>query len=325
MRFFTKANYPFLEWRKRAYALTALLLLLGVGAMVLNSAQGRRWLNYGIDFLGGTEVQLSFTHPTSVEKIRAAAAQGGANDWEIVQFGKSNDYMARMRSFGQETGSDATVKVQQVLGHTFKYKTDYTVARVEAVGPKAGADLQRNALIAILLSFVTTALYLAMRFEWRFGVAAVIATAHDILITLGFLALTRTEINLGTVAAVLTIVGYSLHDTIVVFDRIREDLGKPRAGRSFIQILDKAINETLPRTVLTASTVLATLLALLLFGGPVIRDFAMVLFLGITIGTFSSIFVASPALYEIERRWPREDSKSPVRSKPASRRVESAV
>ncbi|HEX8242438.1 MAG TPA: protein translocase subunit SecF, partial [Longimicrobium sp.] len=144
---------------------------------------------------------------------------------------------------------------------------------------------------------------------WRFGLAAIVATGHDILVTLGFLALTRTEVNLGTVAAVLTIVGYSMHDTIIVFDRVREDLGRPRHGRTFIEILNKAINETLPRTTLTVATVMATLLALLAFGGPVIFGFALVLVLGIAIGTFSSIFVASPVLYEIERHFPRKDKR----------------
>jgi preprotein translocase SecF subunit len=137
----------------------------------------------------------------------------------------------------------------------------------------------------------------------------VIATVHDIVVTLGFLSLTRTEISLGTVAAVLTVVGYSMHDTIIVFDRVREDLGRPRHGRTFIEILNKAINETLPRTTLTVATVMATLLALLVFGGPVIFGFALVLVLGIGIGTFSSIFVASPVLYEIERHVPRKEKR----------------
>jgi len=143
----------------------------------------------------------------------------------------------------------------------------------------------------------------------------VIATMHDVLVTLGFLAVTRTEISLGTVAAVLTVLGYSMHDTIIVFDRVREDLAKPRHGRTFVDILNKAINETLPRTLLTVGTVMATLLALLVFGGPVIFGFTLVLMLGIAIGTFSSIFVASPVLFEIERHFPpKEKREQAVRS-----------
>jgi preprotein translocase subunit SecF len=318
MRFFAHAKYPFLEWRYRAYVLTAVMLLVGIGAMVVNGTRGRGWLNYGVDFTGGTIVQVQFTHAVHADQVRAAADAGGSSDWEITQFGTDRDYVIRMRSFGQETGRDAQAKTERVLGTKFGPK-EFTVTRTEAVGPKAGAELQMNALKAILLSFLVILGYLAIRFEWRFGLAAILATAHDILITLGFLAVTRTEIGLGTVAAVLTVVGYSMHDTIIVFDRIRENLGKPRHGMTLMAIMDRSINETLPRTILTAGTVLATLLALLIWGGPVIRPFAEVLFLGITIGTFSSIFVASPALHAIEMKWPRKDEKSPARAKTASR------
>ena len=188
------------------------------------------------------------------------------------------------------------------------------MARTESVGPKVGNELQYRALIAILLSFLVTMAYLWVRFEWRFGLAAIAATAHDILITLGLLAIMGSEISLGTVAAFLTIVGYSLNDTIVVFDRIREDLAKPRHGKTYMELLNQAINETLPRTVLTASGTLATLVSLAVLGGPVIRDFAVVLILGIFIGTFSSIFVASPVLYFIESKWPH---KTPTRQQAA--------
>ena len=178
-------------------------------------------------------------------------------------------------------------------------------------------------LLAILLSLGATLIYLWYRFEWRFGAAAVVATAHDIVITLGFLAVLQSEISLGTVAALLTIVGYSLNDTIVVFDRIRENLSLPHRGQGFAQIVDRSINETLPRTVLTGVSTLGTLFSLLIFGGPVIRDFSLVLILGIVIGTFSSVFVASPVLYLIEQRWPRKPAKSTTRS--PARRQSAAV
>ena len=178
------------------------------------------------------------------------------------------------------------------------------MVRTELVGAKVGGELQQKAGLAILFSFVLTLIYLAIRFETRFGIAAVIATAHDILITLGFLALFRVEIDLPSVAAILTVVGYSLNDTIIVFDRIRENLHKKGARkRDPVELIDESINETLPRTVLTSGTTLAVLIALLLLGGAVIRDFTIVLILGIVIGTYSSIFVASPALVEIQKRW----------------------
>ncbi|MFL5384037.1 MAG: protein translocase subunit SecF [Longimicrobiaceae bacterium] len=323
MRFFQNANYPFLQWRKRAYLVTAALLLVGVGSMIYHAAKGEGWLHYGVDFTGGTVVQVSFTHPVTAEQVRAAA---GHSDWEITRFGSGNDYVVRTPRFAQEAGQDAQSRVRQALSTRFREVVpgrpggDFRIARTEAVGPKAGSELEQRALIAILLSFVAILGYLALRFEWRFATAAVIATMHDVLVTLGFLAVTRTEISLGTVAAVLTVLGYSMHDTIIVFDRVREDLAKPRHGRTFVDILNKAINETLPRTLLTVGTVMATLASLLLFGGPVIFGFTLVLVLGIAIGTFSSIFVASPVLYEIERRFPRaEKREQAVRSSSAQR------
>jgi preprotein translocase subunit SecF len=303
MRLFENANYPFIRWRTRAYVVTAIMLAIGFGAMALNYARHGSWLNYGVDFQGGTLVQLDFTRPVPVEQIRAAA-QASGHDWEITNFGAPDQFLVRMEEFTETQGNTVQNQVQQALASRFTAPRDYTVQRTESVGPKVGSELQYRALIAILLSFVATLVYLWFRFEWRFGVAAIAATAHDILITLGILAVLRSEISLGTVAAFLTIVGYSLNDTIVVFDRIRENLAKPRHGRSYAAILDLSINETLPRTVLTGSTSLMTLLSLYIFGGAVIRDFALVLMLGILIGTFSSIFVASPVLNFIETRWP---------------------
>ena len=308
MRLFQHANYPFMQWRRRAYVITAVLLLAGLAGMIKNVGQYGSWLNYGVDFKGGTLVQLKFNAPVQAEQVRAAAEAAGHDDWEITNFGGANEFIVRMGAFQGSLNQTPAQQVQQVLASRFQ-PTQYTVVRTEAVGPKVGDELQFRALIAILLSFLITMLYLWVRFEWRFGLAAIAATAHDIFITLGLLAIMGGEVSLGTVAAFLTIVGYSLNDTIVVFDRIREAMGKPRHGRSYMEILNTAINETLPRTVLTASGTLVTLVSLLLFGGPVIRDFALVLILGIFIGTFSSIFVASPVLYFISNRWPHKDTR----------------
>ncbi len=305
MRLFENAKYPFMEWRKRAYIITALLLLGTIGAMAANFSRQGSPLNYGVDFTGGTLVQVRFDQPTSVDKIRSAASAAGNADWQIAAFGSDSEYTIRMASFQQGTAADAGTRVDAALTPAFG-AGKFDVVRTEAVGPKVGDELQSKALLAILLSMLVTMVYLWFRFEWRFGVAAIVATAHDIVITLGILAMLRSEISLGTVAAFLTIVGYSLNDTIVVFDRIREDLAKPRHGKTYMELLNQAINETLPRTVLTASGTLATLLSLAILGGPVIRDFAVVLILGIFIGTFSSIFVASPVLYFIESKWPHK-------------------
>lgn len=308
MRIFQHANFPFMQWRRRAYVITGVLLLAGIAAMVMNVGRYGSWLNYGVDFRGGTLVQLKFTPAVEADQVRAAAEAAGRDDWEITNFGAPGEFVVRMGSFQGSLQQTPERTVSQALGARFPANS-FEVVRTEAVGPKVGDELQFRALIAILLSFLVTMAYLWVRFEWRFGLAAIAATGHDILITLGLLALMGSEISLGTVAAFLTIVGYSLNDTIVVFDRIRENLGKPRHGRTYLEILNQSINETLPRTVLTASGTLVTLVSLLLFGGPVIRDFALVLILGIAIGTFSSIFVASPVLYLIESKWPHRTTR----------------
>ena len=303
-----------------AYIISAaLLLVLGVGAMVYNTATTGNWLNYGVDFSGGTLVQVEFQR----------RRHGGADPLDqhragqITRFGEQgeNEFVIRMPSFSGEISTDPSTELEQALTARFG-EGSFQVVRTEAVGPTVGAELQQQALYAILASFVLTLIYLAVRFEWRFGVAAIVATVHDIVITLGFLALLRNEISVGTVAAFLTIVGYSLNDTIIVFDRIRENLAKRVRGSTLADIIDRSVNETLPRTVLTSGTTLATLFSLYLFGGAVIRDFALVLILGIAIGTFSSIFVASPALYLIENKWPHRQKST---SGTSSRKRETAV
>ena len=301
MRLFANAKYPFLEWRRRAYVVSGLIILLGIAGALYNVASIGSWVRYGVDFTGGTVVQVAFSQPTSVEEIRAVDP-----GWEISRFGTGDEFVIRMPTFNQEAGQDADDVVTARLKEQFPERP-FEIVRTEAVGPKVGTELQKRALYAILISFALTLVYLAFRFQWRFGVAAIISTAHDILVTLGFLALLRYEVSIGTVAALLTIVGYSLNDTIIIFDRIRENLTKPSRGESNMQILNRSINETLPRTVITSGTTLATLFALFVFGGAVIRDFALVLILGIAVGTFSSIFVAAPALYEITKKWPRKE------------------
>jgi|SRR5688572_24413364 len=317
MRFFANANYPFMQWRRRAYIVTGILFLATIIAMVLNVGRYGTWLNYGVDFKGGTVAQLDFGQAVQVDQVRGAVEAAG-HDWDVNTFGGADEFVVRMPTFQESLGRTPQQVVQQALSSRFRMcapnapctgANEYRIVRTEAVGPKVGSELQLRALLAILLSFLVTLLYLWIRFEWRFGLAAIAATAHDIVITLGIIAILGSEVSLGTVAAFLTIVGYSLNDTIVVFDRIRENLAKPRHGRSFMEILNLSINETLPRTVLTASGTLATLLSLFFFGGPVIRDFALVLILGIFIGTFSSIFVASPVLYFIHSKWPPRSAK----------------
>jgi preprotein translocase subunit SecF len=295
MRFFRAASFNFLAMRRRAYIISGALLLIGIVSLVLH-----RGPRYGVDFTGGTLIQVEFAEATSVGDLRSAMSGSEAENAQIQQFGSSNDYLIRTAAF-----EGVVVEVQQLLRQT--YGPDGFSVSADAVGPKVGSELQRKAAIAILMSFALTLVYLAFRFEWRFGVAAIIATFHDITLTFGLISLLNVEITLATVAAILTILGYSLNDTIVVFDRIRENLKKRRKD-AYLDILNSSINETLPRTVLTSGTTLATLLALFVLGGAVVRPFALVLILGVMIGTYSSIFVASPALLEIEQRSRRKEA-----------------
>ena len=303
MRLFKDASYRFIESRKKAYVVSATILLVGIGAMIYNVFSLGSWQNYGVDFLGGSLVQVRFDDPTSTAELREAL--GGAEAPPITQFGGegTGEFVIRGPLAEEASITEVADQIEADIRENLPGRS-FTVVRQELVGAKVGGELQQKALLAILFSFVLTLIYLAFRFELRFGLAAVIATVHDILITLGFLAIFQVEIALPTVAAILTIVGYSLNDTIVVFDRVRENMRmKGARKRDPIDLVNQSINETLPRTVLTSGTTLAVLLALLVLGGAVIRDFTIVLILGVLIGTYSSIFVASPALIEIQERW----------------------
>ena len=310
MRFFKDAHYDFLGLRKRAYVLSAVLLGVGLVSLFLHTG-----LRQGVEFTGGTLFQVEFDQPTSVAEVRDAIGAEGLQGAQIQQFGDSNDYLIRVVTFRESGEGRVSESVSAALDAVYG-SGSWEFARTEAVGPKVGSELKEKALIAILMSFALTLVYLAFRFEWRFGVAAIVATAHDITLTFGFLSVFNIEITLATVAAILTILGYSLNDTIVVFDRIRENLKKRRKD-SYEVIINSSINETLPRTVLTSGTTLVTLLALFFIGGAVIRPFALVLILGVIIGTYSSIFVASPVLLELEgwsKRREKRRSAAPAKA-----------
>ena len=315
IRLFANAKYDFIGVRRYAYIVTGVLLTLGLIALIV------RGLNYSVEFTGGTLIRVETKAPIDMAQVRAGLNAQGIHGAEIQGFGGDRDYVIRARTAKEGTDADNTQEttgavasaLDQVLG-----TGTYTIARTEAVGPKVGSELRQKALLAILLSFVAVLLYLAYRFEWRFGLAAVIATAHDILMTLGFIAVMNLEVSLVVVGAVLSMVGYSLNDTIIIFDRVREDLRKMR-NVSFADVLNSAVNETLPRSVLTHGTTLATLGALAVFGGEVIRPFSLVMFFGVFTGTFSSIYIASPVLLWIEQKWPGAAVKALGTRAPAAR------
>ena len=313
-RFFAHANYDFIGLRRYAYGLTAAIIIPGLIWILLGG------LNYSIEFTGGTLVQVQTVQPSSAEAIRGALDRFGLKNAEIQQFGTPRDYTIRVRL-------SATAVVDQAQAERTSAAVDTALTRAfgpgsfkfeqgQAVGPKVGGELRQKAFFAILLSFLATLVYLAFRFEFRFGVAATIATAHDILTTLAFIKYMNLEVSLVVVAAILTVVGYSLNDTIIIFDRVRENLHKYKRD-DLAGILNRSINETLPRSVLTHGTTMATTLGLLIFAGEVIRPFAWVMTFGIFTGTFSSIYIASPVLLAIEHRWPGKDARG-VRARVAA-------
>ncbi len=307
MRIFNEANYPFIANRRKAYVFSSLVLAVAILAMVANVFLIGSWQNYGVDFTGGSLIQVRFSIPMTDVELRSAL--GGANAPAITRFGAETDFAIRAPVRTGASVDEVRSEMEAQIAGAFG-EGNFEILEAELVSAKVGGELQQKAGLAIVFSFLLTLVYLAIRFEVRFGFAAIIATIHDILITLGFLALFRVEIALPTVAAILTIVGYSLNDTIVVFDRIRENLGRKGGRKEDPEVLvNRSVNETLPRTVLTSGTTLAVLLALLILGGAVIRDFTVVLILGVVIGTYSSIFVASPALLEIQKKWGTGDSK----------------
>jgi preprotein translocase subunit SecF len=292
-------KFDFIKWWRHAAVLTIVFILVGLSSFIFKGG-----VNYSIEFTGGTLVQVKFTQPPDPAELRAVIGEA-----EITQFGDATEYTLRLQGtqeIAQQASAAEGVAKEVEAKLRAKYGDSFTIVRTEAVGPKVGAELARGAVIAMLLASLVTLVYLAIRFEWRFGLSAVLSTAHDVLITLAFIKLFHIEVSLTVVAAILTLLGYSGNDTIIIFDRVRENLKKSRKEPLY-DTLNRSINETLPRSVLTHVTTLAATLTLLIFAGSVLRPFSLVMTFGIFVATFSSIYVASPILLYIERKFPRKD------------------
>lgn len=278
-------------------------------------ALGVKGLNYGIDFSGGTLVQVKYDKPAPINDIRKkVTAEVLFKDASITEFGSPEEIVIRFPSSTDEVGSDVGDKVRAQLQGTGNFE----IRRVDIVGPKVGGELREKGLMAMLVSVLAILMYIAFRFEWRFAIASVVALVHDISITMGALALFQIDVNLDILAALLTILGYSLNDTIIVFDRIREGI-KDSKSYVLMEIINFSVSRTLSRTLLTSITTFFVVLTLFLFGGEIIHGFGFTLLIGIVVGTYSSIFVASPTL-----RWLKFDVKS-YKSKEAEkekRRIE---
>ena len=292
MEILGKTSVDFVGKRYIAYTISTVLVLAGIVALIQIS---RGAANMGIDFAGGTSVQVKFSQPLDLGAVREALSKNGIKDSEPQQFADGRGVMIRLkRGAGGESGM--AQQVQEALKKELG-SNPFTVEASTEIGPAIGKELQKKALLAIVISLAGIVIYIAWRFQLDFGVAATIATFHDVLAVLGIIFLLNKEITLLMVTALLTIAGYSLTDTVVVYDRIRENL-RSRRKEGLGDIMNASINQVLSRTAMTSLTTLLAAMSLFLIGGDVLHDFGFALFIGILIGTYSSWFVASPLIYE---------------------------
>ena len=298
-----ETNIDFFGKRKIAYIISAVFVLIGLVSMVMIFS-GKA--NLGIQFTGGTSLEGYFEQAVDVGEIRQALASAGYDEAEIIQIaGRPQAHTFLIRTKAEVGG--AARKAQSILDVLKQYfpNNAFHMDSVHEVGAAVGKDLKKDTLIAVALSLLGILVYIAIRFDLRFGIGATIATFHDVLAVLGIFYLLNVEITILLVSAILTLAGYSLTDKVTVYDRIRENLKKFHRKADFIPTINRSINEVLSRTVMTGTTVLAVLGILTFVGGPVLRDFALALILGIVVGTYSSIFVASPIYVEWENRSPK--------------------
>jgi len=250
-------------------------------------------LNYGVDFKGGTLIELRTTdNQITISQLRKSFLKMDLGDVTVKEFGKKNDFLIK---FEKKKESNSNLINEIKLNLSKSIGNDFTFRRVENVGPKVSAELLKSGVIAILLSLTAMLIYIWIRFEWQFSIGAIIALFHDVIITLGIFSLFNLEINLSIVAAVLTIVGYSMNDTVVIFDRVRENL-KKHADIKIFDLTNISINETLSRTIITSITTLLALLSIYIFGGEILKGFSLAMILGVIFGTYSSIYIANPIL-----------------------------
>jgi len=288
-------HIDFLNKRKIAFAVSGILILISLGVLVIKG------LNFGIDFTGGTLVEARFQKPPEISKIRKALSPAGYGSAIIQEFGSPEEIMIRVQNADAKDSSAISNSILSVLKQAFG-ADGVQMRRVEFVGPQVGEELTRAGIMAVLISMLAILLYVTFRFEFRFALGADAALLHDITLVIGAFSITGKEFSLPVVAAILTVIGYSLNDTIVVFDRIRENLASNRKRKNPLTefgIVNSSINETLSRTLMTSITTLLVVIALFLMGGEVIHSFAFALIVGIVVGTYSSVYIASPVMLSL--------------------------
>jgi preprotein translocase subunit SecF len=288
-------NFDFVGYRFYAVSASIVVILLGLVSLWF------RGVNYGIDFAGGTLVHVKFAKPVEINDIRAALDNIAAKDVMVQDFGGAGkqEFIIRMLESDPELKRGLTEQISKTLTERFQGKSDFEVLRVETVGPRVGKDLRQRAVWAVLAATVVMGIYIAIRFEPRFGLGAAVALLHDVMVAVTALSIFGMEFDLTTVAALLTIVGYSVNDTVIVSDRIRENMRKNRR-EPLASVMNRSINETLSRTILTGGTVLLVVVALYFLGGEIIHGFAFTLLVGVIVGTYSSVYIASPIVLYLD-------------------------
>ena len=287
IKFKSKFDFEFFSHRKKAFVFSFILILLSFFCVFYKN------LNFGIDFLGGIMIDAKFSNAQDLNLIRADLEKLPIGNFEIQEFGSPDNILIKIEK-KKNSNKDDQMSVINSVKSVFPADVDYR--RIEFVGPKVGAELKVLGIKAVIFSLISMFIYIWFRFSgWQFGLGAVIALFHDVISTIGFYSITQIEFNLSSIAAILTIAGYSINDTVVVFDRIRENIKKVEEI-NFDKILNKSINETLSRTIMTSVTTLIALIALFVLGGEVIKGFILSLIWGVLIGTYSSIFIASPLI-----------------------------
>lgn len=296
MQFLRETKIDFVGSRRYAFIFSSVLIFIGIVSLILHGGP-----RLGIDFEGGTLIQMKFEYPVTPGEIREVIGKMGFEQSNIQSFGGANEILIRMKVIESQ---EEINKLTEILHESFKDNA-FEIRRLEKVGPKIGEELRGKALLAIISALLVIIIYITVRFEFIFAIGAVVALAHDVMITLGFFSILNIEISLAVIAAFLTIVGYSLNDTIVVFDRVRENL-KVLRREAYEDIINTSINQSLSRTVITSMTTLLVVLILYIFGGEVIKNLAFALLIGVVIGTYSSIYVASPVVI----RWGSKKEKA---------------
>jgi preprotein translocase SecF subunit len=303
LRILPDTNINFIGGRKIAFGFSTLLVLLGIFAFIM-TAMGNA--NMGIDFAGGVMLQGHFDKPVAIDDLRGALTSTfpDASVTELTDFQMPNAFIIKTKRPNTESaGREEAATLKNILAQRFA-GNNFTIVSEHVIGPAVGLDLKRDATWAVIISLIGILIYIWIRFDFRFGMAATIATFHDVLAVLGICYILGVEFNLLIVTALLTLAGYSLTDTVVVFDRIRENLKKYRSRGEFVHSVNRSINEVLSRTINTSMTVMIVVVTLFLFGGEVLRGFSFAMILGVIVGTYSSIFVASPIVVEWEARRP---------------------